>query len=46
MIVTGDKERKYDPIPDIEASSRVRPVLHLSNGFKALRVLVEGQEPK
>ena len=36
MVVTGKKKGKYDPIPYTEAPSRVRPVLHISNGFKAM----------
>ena len=46
MAVIGDKERDYDPIPDADTPSRVKPVICLHNDLKALRVLFEVDEPK
>jgi len=46
MAVIGDKGGEYDPIPDADAPSRVKPVIRLHNDLKALRVLFEGDEPK
>ena len=46
MAVIGDKGGEYDPIPDVDAPSRVKPVIRLDNDLKALRALFEGDEPK
>ena len=45
MAVNGDKGEEYDPIPDTDTPSRVKPVIRLHNDFKALRVLFVGDEP-